>query len=173
MATLRKRLDVYIKAELRNYIAEESERTGHPMNAITDELLTFAIAYKRGKMIEQQALPMISEVLRRHKAELRAELREDLVDTLREATCKSTERIITLVTRTIRDASTTKRLIYAFIARTCSPEFARETYEDVREQVGLEGLFRRVDGCSVRENNESYSLMKEEISTVPSGENNR
>jgi hypothetical protein len=81
MAVLRKRLDVYIKAELRSYIAEEAEKTGRPMNAITDELLTFAIAYKRGEAMERQALPMISEVistaLRRHRAELRAELHED------------------------------------------------------------------------------------------------
>lgn len=165
MATLRKRLDVYIKAELRSYVTEESERTGRPMNAITDELLTFAIAYKRGEVIEQQALPMIREVistaLHKHRAELRAELHEDLVDTLREATHKSTERLVASVTRTIRDVSTTKRLVYALMARTCSPEFARETYEAAREKVGPEEFLGRADNHPERWSKEPSLLFHE------------
>jgi hypothetical protein len=69
----------------------------------------------------------------------------------------STERMIALMTRTIRDILTTKRLVYAFMARTCSPEFAREMYEDAREKAGLEGPLGRSDS-SERANKEPFLL---------------
>jgi hypothetical protein len=57
---MKKRLDVQIRAENYDYIKEESNRRETPMNVITDELLTHAIALQRGQTIEQQSLPVIS-----------------------------------------------------------------------------------------------------------------
>lgn len=61
--TLKKRLDVAISTDLRDFIAEEAERTGKPMNTVTDELLSHAVAYRRGEVIEQQSLPIIREIV--------------------------------------------------------------------------------------------------------------
>ncbi len=146
MAELRKRLDVYVKADFRDYVGDESERTGRPMNAITDDLLETAIALRRGEIVEQQSLPVISEIvytaLRRHKAELRNELREDMraeiVDAIKDAINKSTNRTVALVIRTVRDASTIRRLVYTLIAKAYSPDFAKRAYEDAREKAGQE-----------------------------------
>lgn len=142
----RKRLDMTIRADLRDFVEKESQQTGKPMNIIVDELLEIAVAYKRGEIIEQQSLPVISEIvytaLRKHRAELRAELREDLqaevVDVLREVIRKSTDRVIALVIRTVRDAATIRRLVYTLIAKAYTPEFAKKAYEDAREKAGQE-----------------------------------
>jgi hypothetical protein len=146
MAESRKRLDVYVRSDLRDYITEQSEHTNKPMNAITDELLEFAIAYKRGEVIEQQALPVITDIvhtaLRRHRAELRADLREDMraeiVEPIKETIRKSTDRVVALVLRTVRDASTIRRLVFTIIAKAYSPEFAKKAYEDARAKAGQE-----------------------------------
>jgi gamma-glutamylcysteine synthetase len=146
MAEQRKRLDMTIRADLRDFVEEESSRTGKPMNYIVDELLEFAIAHRRGEIIEQQSLPVIRDIvesaLRRTKAELRAELREDMrleiLEALKEIIRKSTDRVIALVLRTVRDAAIIRRLVYTIIAKAYSPEFAQHVYEDAREKAGKE-----------------------------------
>jgi hypothetical protein len=146
MAEQRKRLDVYVKADLRDFVYEESERTGKPLNATTDELLEVAIAFKRGEIIEQQSLPVISDIvytaLRRHRAELRAELKEDMhmevVDVLRETIRKATDRVVKLNIRTLRDTIVIRRLVYTIIAKAYGKEFARSIFEDARDKAGQE-----------------------------------
>jgi hypothetical protein len=146
MAEQRKRLDMTIRADLRDFVEEESQRTGRPMNFVVDELLEMAVAHRRGEIIEQQSLPVISEIvytaLRKQKAELRAELREDMraevVDLLREAIRKATDRVVALVIRTARDAAIIRRLVYVIIAKAYTPEFAKKMYEDAREKAGQE-----------------------------------
>jgi hypothetical protein len=136
MAEPRKRLDMTIRADLRDFIEGESMRTGRPMNAIVDELLEFSVAHRRGEIIEQQSLPVIRDIvesaLRRTKAELRAELREDLrlevVDVLREVIRKATDRVVALVLRAVRDAAIIRRLVYTIIAKAYTPEFAQQAY---------------------------------------------
>jgi hypothetical protein len=146
MAEQRKRLDMTIRADLRDYVEEEHIRTGRPMNYIVDDLLEFAIAHRRGEIIEQQSLPVIRDIvesaLRRTKAELRAELREDMrleiLEALKEIIRKSTDRVIALVLRAVRDAAIIRRLVYTIIAKAYSPEFAQHAYEDAREKAGKE-----------------------------------
>lgn len=146
MAEQRKRLDMTIRSDLRDFVEEESLRTRKPMNFIVDELLEIAVAQRRGEVIEQQSLPVIRDIvesaLRRTKAELRAELREDIrleiINELREIVRKATDRVVALVIRTVRDAATIRRLVYTIMAKAYTPEFAKKAYEDAREKAGQE-----------------------------------
>ncbi|QBD82446.1 hypothetical protein EPA93_43315 [Ktedonosporobacter rubrisoli] len=142
----RKRLDVYVKSELRDFISEESERSGRPMNAIVEEILTQALAKSRGELIEQQSLPVIRELLfsalRKHKVELRQELREDLrmevVDVVKEGLRRSTDRLAALLVRSVRDSAMIRRLMYTLLAKSVSVEFAQKAYKDAQEKAGQE-----------------------------------
>lgn len=146
MAELRKRLDVQVRAEYRDYIYAESDRTGRNLNAIADELLGIALAFKNGEIVEQQSLPVIREIvqteLRRTKAELRIEIREDMnlqiVHPLNEAIGKGINRVASLVSRALRDTGTIRRLVYTVLARAYGPEFAEDTFMDAREKASRE-----------------------------------
>jgi hypothetical protein len=142
MAEQRKRLDMTIRADLRDFVEEESQRTGRQMNFVVDELLEMAIAQRRGEVIEQQSLPVIRAIvdsaLWRTKEELRAEIREDMHLKIVDALRKATDRVVALVIRTVRDTATIRRLLYTFISKSHSPDFAKRAYDDAREKAGQE-----------------------------------
>jgi hypothetical protein len=146
MAEQRKRLDMTIRADLRDFVEGEATRTGQPIDYVVDELLEFAITHRRSELIEQQSLPVIRDIvesaLRRTKAELRAELREDMrleiLEALKVAIRKSTDGVIALVLRAMRDAAIIRRLVYTIIAKAYTPDFARQIYEDAREKASKE-----------------------------------
>jgi hypothetical protein len=142
--TLKKRLDVAISTDLRDFIAEEAERTGKPMNIVTDELLSHAVAYRRGEVIEQQSLPIIREIvqseLRRSMAQLLIDVREmlfgELLTALKEVSRTSDNRLVALLVRLMRDAGITRRMIYALTSKLVNPTFAAQAFEDAREKTG-------------------------------------
>jgi hypothetical protein len=140
----RKRLDVQIGVERYDYIKDESDRTGIPMNMIADDLLSIGMAVKRGEVIEQQSLPVIREIvqteLRKANAQLRTDMREDMqleftgeIKTLLRA---HTDRLAALIVRTFRHANITQRLTYALLSKAHGPEFARRAFEDASEKAG-------------------------------------
>ncbi len=142
--TLKKRLDVAISSDLRDFIAEESDRTGKPMNIVTDELLSHAVAHRRGEMIEQQSLPIIREIvqseLRKSMAQLLTDLREalliELFDDIKAIVRKSDHHIVSFIVRLMRDTGISRRMIYAFTAKLVSPSFASQAFEDASEKAG-------------------------------------
>jgi hypothetical protein len=143
---MKKRLDVQIRAENYDYIKEESNRRETPMNVITDELLTHAIALRRGETIEQQSLPVIREIiqteLRKGLAQQRQDIREDMqlefTTEFKSVTRASDNRLAALIVRTLRDTSIIRRLTYAFISRSFGPDFAAKAYMDAKEKAGKE-----------------------------------
>jgi hypothetical protein len=142
--TLKKRLDVAISSDLRDFIAEEADRTGKPMNIVTDELLGRAVAHRRGEVIEQQSLPIIREIvqseLRKSLAQLLIDLREallvELLNGIKETMRASDNRIVSLLVRVMRDAGIARRMIYALISKLVSTTFAAQAFEDAREKTG-------------------------------------
>jgi len=141
---LRKRLDVQIDTERFDYIKEESDRTGRPMNIISDELLAIGIAVKRGEVIEQQSLPVIREIidtsLRKHLATQRNALREDMAleftNEIKAISRNSDNRLAALIVRTLRDANIARRLMYTLLAKAYGGEFAMTAYTDASEKAG-------------------------------------
>jgi hypothetical protein len=148
---IKKRLDVQIRAESYDYIKDQSEHNGIPMNTITDELLATAIAIKQGEVIEQQSLPVIREIvqteLRKQLAQQRTDLRDDMAleftNEFKAVTRASDNRLAALIVRTLRDSSITRRLVYTLIARTIGPDFASKVYEDAKEKAGKELASRK------------------------------
>ncbi len=140
----KKRLDVWIHAGLRDYVAQEAMREGRPMNALADDLLAHAIAHRQGEVIEQQSLPIIREIiqteLRKATAQLRTDLREDLqvelVAEIKAIGRRSDDRLAALLVRAIRDAQISRRLVFVLLAKTFGTQFATEAYDNAREKTG-------------------------------------
>ena len=143
---MKKRLDVQIQVENYDYIKDESNKSGMTMNAIADELLTRAIAFRRGEIIEEQSLPVIREIiqteLRKGLSQQRQDLREDMqleFTTEFKATIRASDnRLAALIVRTLRDSSIVRRLTYAFISRSFGSDFAAKAYLDAKEKAGKE-----------------------------------
>jgi hypothetical protein len=143
---MKKRLDVHVDEERYDYIKEMSEKSGIPMNVITDELLAIGIAVKRGEVIEQQSLPIIREIvsseLRRTTAQLREAIREDMqlefTDEFKALTRQSDNRLAAIMMRIARDSNIARRLVYSVLAKAHGPDFALLAYEDAREKAGKE-----------------------------------
>ncbi len=151
---MRKRLDVQIDADRFDYIKGESDKSGTPMNAITDELLALGIAMKRGEVIEQQSLPVIREIvqteLRKQLAQQRMDVREDMslefTNEIKTIQRVSDNRLAALIVRTLRDANIARRLMFALLAKTHGPDFANKAYLDASEKAGRDIASRSTKG---------------------------
>jgi hypothetical protein len=141
---LRKRLDVQIDADRFDYIKEQSEQSGKPMNVISDELIAIGIAVKRGEIIEQQSLPVIREIidtsLRKHLATQRNDIREDMAleftNEIKALSRASDNRLAALIVKALRDANIARRLMYALLAKAYGGTFAMQAYEDASQKAG-------------------------------------
>jgi hypothetical protein len=119
MKTRKKRLDVSISAGLRDSIAEEAERTGKPMNMITDELLNQSITDQRGETLEKQSLPILRGLLQHEigKAmdqlliDLREALRVEFLDELQKDLQTSERKVVILLTRLFRETGIARHMI--------------------------------------------------------------
>src|SRR5712692_9768093 len=78
----RKRLDVMVRAEVRDALDQQAQQQGRTLTAVAEEYLVAGLARYRGEMIEQQSLPVIREILqtelRKTAAEMRLGVREDI-----------------------------------------------------------------------------------------------
>ena len=139
---IKKRLDVQIHTENYDYIKEEANRREIPMNTVTDELLTRAIALRRGQTIEEQSLPIIREIvqteLRKASAQQRQDLRADMQLEFSSVSRASDNRLAALIIRTLRDTSIVRRLTYSLLSRSFGPDFAAKAYNDAKEKAGKE-----------------------------------
>ncbi|GCF12043.1 hypothetical protein [Dictyobacter arantiisoli] len=143
---IKKRLDAQIRAENYDFIKAESEQRGIPMNTITDDLLTQAIAIKRGEVIEQQSLPVIREIIqtevRKGLAQQRQDIREDMqlefTNEFKAISRASDNRLAALIVRTLRDSSIVRRLAYTILSRSFGADFASKAYEDAKMKAGQE-----------------------------------
>jgi hypothetical protein len=141
--TRKKRLDVFIRAELRDYISEEAARTGKHLNTITDELLSQVISYRRQETLEEHSLPVLRELFRREvdraTAQLLTDVRETLltevVDVLREDIETSKHRLVVLLVRLLRETGIARHLIYALATRLTDVSFAAQALEEANEKT--------------------------------------
>lgn len=135
---MRKRLDVLIDEGIYNYIKNESDRTGIPMNTISEDLLSTGLAVKRGEVIEQQSLPVIREIvqseLRKQLSQQRMDIREDMglefTNEFKALSRASDNRIASLLVKVFRHTNIAQRLVYTLLAKATNPEYALKAYED-------------------------------------------
>ena len=142
----REQLNVWISVEAKQYLDERSEREDRHLNELIEEFIRKDMAVYHGEVIEQQSLPVISEVidtkLRKALAQLRTDLREDMqldiLEPMKTVSRNSDNRLASLIVRAVRDAGIIRRLLYALVAKTFGPEFARDAYENAQAKAGQE-----------------------------------
>ena len=139
-------LNVWISAEAKQYLDERFEREGRHLYEQIEGYIRKDMAAHRGEVVEQQSLPVISELvdttLRKYTAQLRTDLREDMqlemIEQIKTITRNSDNRLASLIVRAVRDAGIIRRLLYALVAKTHGAAFATEAYESAREKAGQE-----------------------------------
>jgi gamma-glutamylcysteine synthetase len=139
-------LNVWISVEARQYLDERFKEEGRHLNEQIEDLIRKDMAVHHGEIVEQQSLPVISEIietkLRKATAQLRSDLREDMqlemIEQIKTITRNSDNRLASLIVRAVRDAGIIRRLLYALVAKTHGAAFATEAYENAREKAGQE-----------------------------------
>lgn len=141
-----KQLNVWIDGDLKDALSERAEREGKKLKELVEHILRQDVARERGEIIEQQSLPVISDIidsrLRKATAQLRADLLEDMhleiLEAIKTMIRNSDNRLASLIVRAVRDAGIIRRLLYALVAKTHGADFATEAYESAREKAGQE-----------------------------------
>ena len=147
-----KQLNVWIPEDLKIYLDERAEREDKHRNTIIAELLEQDRARRQGELVEQQSLPLFREVLqtelRKFLAQQRSNQQDDLDDLHQKILSEFEElvppniltRIAKLATRTVRDSSINRHLLYAQVSKAHGPEFADKAYDDAEKQTNDELL---------------------------------
>lgn len=141
-----KQLNVWIDGDLKDALSERAEREGKKLKELVEHILRQDVARERGEIIEQQSLPVISDIidskLRKATAQLHADLLEDMhleiLEAIKTMIRNSDNRLASLIVRAVRDAGIIRRLLYALVAKTHGAAFATEAYESAREKAGQE-----------------------------------
>lgn len=139
-------LNVWISAVAKQYLDERFEREGRHLYEQIEDYIRKDMAAHRGEVVEQQSLPVISELvetaLRKYAAQLRIDLRNDMqieiVEQFKTISRNSDNRLAGLIVRAVRDAGIIRRMLYALVAKTHGADFASEAYENAREKAGQE-----------------------------------
>ena len=139
-------LNVWISIEAKGYLDERFKQEGRHLNEQIEDYIRQDMAVHHGEIVEQQSLPVISEIietkLRKATAQLRTDLREDMqieiIEQIKTITRNSDNRLASLIVRAVRDAGIIRRLLYALVAKTHGADFATEAYESAREKAGQE-----------------------------------
>ena len=141
-----KQLNVWIDSDLKVALAERAKREKKSVTDLTEEILRQDMARQNGEIIEQQALPIIRDIVttevRKGMAQLlgdlRDELHQDLLEEIKTVSRHSDDRLAKLVVRAIRDAGISRRLVVAHLSKAYGPDFARSAYESAKEDAGKE-----------------------------------
>ncbi len=112
-------LNVWISVEAKQYLDERFEREGRHLYEQIEDYIRKDMAAHRGELMEQQSLPVISEIvdttLRKYTAQLRADLRDDLrldiLEPMKTVSRNSDDRLASLIVRAVRDAGIIRRLL--------------------------------------------------------------
>ncbi len=129
----------------KNLLAEWAKDEGS-QNAVVERLIRDEAARKGGAIIEQQSLPVIYDIvqselrkaLAQQRIDLREEMQQEFTNEIKPLHRASDNRLAALLVRVQRDSNIARRLIYANLARSYGPDFAKLAYEDARERAGKE-----------------------------------
>src|SRR6266571_2283441 len=103
----REQLNVWISVEAKQFLDERYKQEGLYFNEQIEDYIRKEMALHRGEVVEEQALPVISEVvdakLRKALAQLRADLREDMqieiLEAMKTMMRNSDNRLASLIVR--------------------------------------------------------------------------
>ncbi len=143
---MEKQLNVWIAEDLKDALTERALQEKTTLRDVVEGILQQDIARARGEEIQQQALPVLRDLMqtevRKGFAQLRNDLREDLeieiLEEMRNLTRTSESRLARLIVRVARDTGVLRRFLYALVARLVDLEFAQEAYEDAKAKTAHE-----------------------------------
>jgi hypothetical protein len=141
-----KQLNVWIDSHLKDALAERAKREKRSLTDLTEAILQQDMARKNGEVVEQQALPILREIVaievRKGMTQLLNDLRDeihlDLMDEIKTVIHHSDDRLAKLIARAVRDTGMSRRLAIAHLSKAYGPDFARSAYEGAMEDVGKE-----------------------------------
>jgi hypothetical protein len=136
-------LNVWIDQQYKDQLEHWKREDNKPgMNVIVEELIEAEIARRSGKIVEQQSLPVIREIVRSEVREATAQLRREVrldreleQTELRDYLRKSFDRLAGLSVQAIRHSGVSFRLAYSALAKLSSVDSARSVYKDAKEAV--------------------------------------
>ena len=139
-----KQLNVWIDSDLKDALAQRAKREKTSVTDLTEDILRQDMARQNGEIIEQQALPIIREIvtteIRKGMAQLLGDLRDELhlhlLEEIKTVTHLSDDRFAKLMVQAVRDAGIGRRLVLAHVSKAYGPDFARSAYESAKEDVG-------------------------------------
>lgn len=145
-------LNVWIDKKYKDQLEQWKQGENKPgMNIIIEELIEAEMARRSGKVIEQQSLPVIREIVRAEVREATAELRRELrldreleQTALRDYLHKGFDRIVGLTIHAIRNAGFAQRYGYSLLAKLVNPDFAQKVLEDAKKKIADQLLPRKV-----------------------------
>ncbi len=141
-----KQLNVWIAEDLKEALTQRAQYDKSTLREVVEGILQQDVARARGEEIQQQALPVLRDLIqaevRKGFAQLRNDLREDLeieiLEEMRHLTRTSENRLARLMVRVARDTGVLRRFLYALVARLTDLEFAQEAYEDAKAKTAQE-----------------------------------
>jgi hypothetical protein len=151
-------LNVWIDQQYKDQLERWKRDDNKPgMNVIIEELIEAEIARRSGKVVEQQSLPVIQEIVRSEVREATAQLRRELrldreleQTELRDYLRKSFDRLAGLSVQAIRNSGIAFRLAYSLVAERVGRAGADNLLQSAREGVERQ-LFSRKERQSQEE----------------------
>lgn len=136
-----KQLNVWIDSELKDALVDRAKREHTSMKRLVEGILGQDIARMSGNVIEQQAMPIVRDLvqseLRRSMVQLRSDLRDDMeteiVEPIQTMMHDSHKRLASLAGRAVRHGGLIQRMLIALASKLVSPEYAQEIYEDAKD----------------------------------------
>lgn len=141
-----KQLNVWIDSELRDALTERAQRDHTTLRKVVENILRMDVAHERSEIIQQQAFPLLRELMqieiRKGFAQLRTDVREDMhteiINEVRGLVQVSESHLARLIVRVAGDTGVIRRFLYALAARVVDVVFARDAYENAKEKVAKE-----------------------------------
>jgi hypothetical protein len=141
---MRKKLDVFISEDIREYISETAHKEGKYLYNVTEDFLRETIARRQGTVMEQQSLPVIREIVQQELLQAMTQQRlawkEDMqhliVEQVKTTARKGDDRIVSFLVRLLRDSGIIRRLVYALLLHFIGEKNALDVYHTAQERAG-------------------------------------
>jgi hypothetical protein len=144
----KKQVGLRIEDHLKDGLQDQAKQSGKPETTLLEEYIAAGLARDHGELIEQNSLPAIREAVRETVREevkrAMAELYQQLSTDLQKSAKRSDDRLAALIVKAARYSGIGQRMLYSFIAKSVSTEFALKMFEAAKEQTGKD--IARPDG---------------------------
>jgi len=148
----KKQIGLRVEDHLKDGLQDQAKRSGKPETTLLEEYIAAGLARDNGELIEQNSLPAIRAAIREEVAKAMQELYQQLSTDLQKSARRSDDRLAALILKAARYSGVGQRMLYSFIAKSISTDFALKMFEAAKEQTGRDiakpDETKRVEGRS-------------------------